>query len=79
MKKDKETAITKFFLKNETVKAFKILAVAGLMLVILFLTEIYGIAMERPLIATVARVAYPLPMLGLAYFSYTLQKVTREN
>lgn len=79
MKQDKETAITKFFLKDETVKAFKILAIAGLILVLLFLTEIYGIATERPLIATAARTAYPLPMLGLAYFSYILQKVTRKN
>lgn len=79
MQKDRETAITKFFLKEETVKAFKILAVAGLVLVLLFLTETYAIAMERPLIATAARTVYPLPMLGLAYFSYTLQKVTRKN
>lgn len=79
MKKDKETAITKFFLKEKTVKAFKILAVSGLILVLLFLTETFGIVTERPLIGTAARIAYPLPTLGLAYFSYTLQKVTRKN
>jgi len=76
---NRKTAITKFFLKEDTVKAFKILALSGLGLVIAFSMEIYGVTVGDQLIATVARAIYPLPMIGLTYFSYTLQKVTQEN
>lgn len=79
MKPDKETAIAKFFLKDETVEAFKILTVSGFIIVFLISLEVYGMVMDLPGISTFARVAYPIPMLGLAYFSYTLQKVTRKN
>lgn len=79
MKKDKETAIAKFFLQERTLKAFKMLIISGLFLVAVLVTESYGIITENTTIATLARITYPLPTLGLIYFSYTLQKVTGKN
>lgn len=79
MKPDKETAIAKFFLKEETIEAFKVLTVSGFIIVFLMGLEVYGMIMQLPEVSTFARAAYPLPMIGLTYFSYTLQKVTRKN
>jgi len=79
MENDRETAIAKFFLKEEALKAFKTLAVSGLFLVMIFTLEIYGIATGNDTVATAARILYPAGILGLAYFPYALQKVTRQN
>lgn len=79
MKQDKETAITKFFLKKDTVKAFKTMAISGFILVLLLAIELTGIILQNTYITTLARTTLPIPMLGLAYFSYTLQKNTEKN
>lgn len=79
MEKDKETAIAKFFLQEKTLKAFKMLIISGLFLVATLLTEAYGVATENTEIATLARITYPIPTIGLTYFSYTLHKVTSKN
>ncbi|MFB6175398.1 MAG: hypothetical protein ABEJ87_05525 [Candidatus Nanohalobium sp.] len=79
MREDKQTAIAKFFLKDRALKAFKTLITSGLVLVATLLLEVYGIATGNTVIATVARIIYPFPMIGLAYFSYTLQKVTGKS
>ncbi|PSH00819.1 MAG: hypothetical protein BRC30_01530 [Nanohaloarchaea archaeon SW_7_46_7] len=79
MEKNRETAIAKFFLKDQALKAFKTLAASGLILVLIFTLEIYGMATENNTAATIARILYPLAMTGLTYFPYTLQKVTKQN
>jgi hypothetical protein len=79
MREDKETAIAKFFLKGATLRAFKILTVSGLALVLIMLTEIYAMIVDLPVLATTARIMYLLPMAGLIYFPYILQKVTERN
>lgn len=79
MRPDRETAIAKFFLKANTLKAFKVLTLSGFFLVIILATETYAVANDMKTLATAARYAYPFPMIGLTYFSYTLQKVTRKQ
>lgn len=79
MKKDKETAITKFFLKKDTVNAFEIMAISGFLIVLLIATELTGIILQNIYLATFARTTLPIPMLGLAYFAYILQKNTEKN
>lgn len=79
MKKDKETAITKFFLKKDTVKAFKTMAISGFILVTLLAAELTGIILQNIYITTTARTLLPIPMTGLAYFAYTVQKNTDTN
>lgn len=79
MKENTETAVTKFFLNEHTVDAFKLLAVAGMSLVLMMLAEIWAVTRGNPLVGTVARIMYILPMLALAYFPYLLQKITRKQ
>jgi hypothetical protein len=79
MRQDKETAIAKFFLKNTAPRAFKVLTVAGLALVLTMLLEISAIATERPVLATTARIMYLFSIAALLYFPYAIEKVTRKN
>lgn len=79
MREDRETAIAKFFLKDTAVKAFKVLTVAGLALVLTMLLEIYGIITEKPVTATTARIMYIFSITALLYFPYAIEKVTRKN
>jgi len=76
---DGETALTKFLIKEEIQKGFKILALSYLVLGFVLVAEAIGFMLEDSQLQNIARSIAFVPMLGMVYFYHTIMKSTEPK
>ncbi len=74
--KDKETALTKLFLKEKVQRAFKLLAIYYIVLAVILGVEILGFMTDNAQLQVIARSTVFVPMLVTVYFFQTIRKAT---
>ncbi|MFB6180543.1 MAG: hypothetical protein ABEJ93_01570 [Candidatus Nanohalobium sp.] len=80
LEKDRETAMTKFQVKEDTSKAFKSLAVATFLIsAILGFKFFLDLVRFEDRLADLVVVPLPLAFLFIAYFFYKIRKVTQPE